>query len=126
MNFRASKPHTIYKIDIITSLATLVEIENNFSLTRLLNFRSFVWNSPAADILPWGDKPHSFGEIKPSAVAHSSGEVNHPSSQPMLFSYWRRKRRYFRVVAVKNNQVNLLFLARLFKFACSRYTSLRR
>ena len=35
----------------------------------------------------------------------------------MFFSHWRRKRRYFRVVALKNNQVNLLFLARLFEIS---------
>ena len=41
---------------------------------------------------------------------HSSGKVNLPSSQPML-SHRRRKRRFF-VVALKNIQASLIFLAR--------------
>ena len=36
----------------------------------------------------------SFGELKLGAKAHSSGEINLPSSQPMLISHWRRKQCY--------------------------------
>jgi hypothetical protein len=76
--------------------AALVASENEFSLTRLLNFRSFIRIFELKlQYFLMGGKPHSFGEI------------NLPPSQTTLF----------RVVAVKNTEASFVFLARLFKFA---------